>query len=86
MRLSVMSTTTKYHSRTSLRCLLRARHERERPRTRERALLALQQLVDATRAPWPAPESRLRCGTCHSRWAACFFSLSFQIKTAKRLR
>jgi len=37
----------------------RARHERERPRTRERALLALQQLAEAPRAPWPPPASRL---------------------------
>ncbi|KAK9827709.1 hypothetical protein WJX81_003255 [Elliptochloris bilobata] len=40
--------------------LLRARHERERPRTRERALLALQQLVEAKHAPWPPTARRLR--------------------------
>ncbi|CAL5228170.1 g11251 [Coccomyxa viridis] len=40
--------------------LLRARHERERNRTRERALLALQQVVEATEQPLPPPAQRMR--------------------------
>ena len=40
--------------------LRRARHERERNRTRERALLALQQVVEATEQPLPPPAQRLR--------------------------
>ncbi|BDA46600.1 Tetratricopeptide repeat protein 27 [Coccomyxa sp. Obi] len=40
--------------------LLRARHERERNRTRERALLSLQQVVEATEQRLPAPAHRMR--------------------------
>ncbi len=39
----------------------RARHERERTRTRERALLALQQVVEATEQALPPPAARMRC-------------------------
>lgn len=39
----------------------RARHERGRPRTRDRALLTLQRLADALSAPGPPPPAdRLR--------------------------
>ena len=38
----------------------RARHERERNRTWERALLALQQVVEATEQPLPPPAQRMR--------------------------
>ena len=40
--------------------LHRARHERERNRTRERALLALQQVVEATEQYQPPPAQRMR--------------------------
>lgn len=41
--------------------MCRARHERERNRTRERALLSLQQVVEATEQQLPAPNRRMRC-------------------------
>ena len=37
----------------------RAQHERERNRTRERALLALQQVAEATEQPLPPPAKRM---------------------------
>lgn len=40
--------------------LCRGRHERTRARTRERALLTLQQLADAVGAPQPGAASRMR--------------------------
>ncbi len=40
--------------------MCRARHERGRPRTRERALLTLQRLADALAFDNPAPHHRLR--------------------------
>ncbi len=47
------------HERSGVPC--RARHERERNRTRERALLSLQQVVEATEQHLPAPAHRMRC-------------------------
>ena len=52
---------TGQHHRVAVR---RARHERERNRTRERALLALQQVVEATEQPLPPPAQRLRSPAC----------------------